>query len=300
MLPFERYEIILDACRKSGPISISDLLRLTGSSLTTLRRDMNHLSEKGVLQKLGGGASCVGRPEQRGNFAYEHREMLFRREKEAIGIAAQDFIQNGDIMILSYGTTCIHVARHIDENKHLTLLTNGIDILFELRNKPNVTVIVLGGIVDFSNRTIEGPTVPKTLHEFNPSKIIIGAGGITEENGLTNYEFLSSTYVKEMVKLVNEVIVVADHSKFGGIVLTNMMPLKDVSAVVTDSGISPEFVKLFRKYGIKYKIADVSHSWDLVDAHNAEHYSRENGHEAQGVRKRYRFSGACSECGDSH
>ena len=127
-----------------------------------------------------------------------------------------------------------------------------------MRKKPNATVIVLGGIVDFSYRTIEGPTVPKTLHEFNPSKIIIGAGGITEEKGLTNYEFLRSTDVKEMVKLVNEVIVVADHSKFGRIVLTNMMPLKDVSAVVTDSGISPEFVKLFRKYGIKYKIADVS------------------------------------------
>ena len=122
-----------------------------------------------------------------------------------------------------------------------------------------MTVIVLCGIVDFSNRTIEGPTVPKSLdEEFNPSKIIIGAGGITEEKGLTNYEFLSSTYVKEMVKLVNEVIVVADHSKFGRIVLTNMMPLKDVSAVVTDSGISPEFVKLFRKYGIEYKIADVT------------------------------------------
>jgi DeoR/GlpR family transcriptional regulator of sugar metabolism len=257
MLPFERYELILDACRKSGPISINELLRLTGSSLTTLRRDINHLSTKGALQKLRGGVSCVGRPEQRGNFSYEHRGMLFRREKEAIGVAAQQFIQDGDILVLSYGTTCIQVARHIDEDKHVTLLTNGIDILFELRNKPNVTVIVLGGIVDFSNRTIEGPTVPKTLHEFNPSKIIIGAGGITEEKGLTNYEFLSSTYVKEMVKLVKDVIVVADHSKFGRIVLTNMMPLKDVSAIVTDSGISPKFVKVFRKYGIKYKVAKV-------------------------------------------
>ena len=112
MLSFERHEIILDACRKSGTISINDLLHLTRSSLTTLRRDINHLSEKGVLQKLRGGVSCVGGPEQRGNFSYEHREMLFRGEKEAIGIAAQDFIQNGDILVLSYSTTCIHVAPH--------------------------------------------------------------------------------------------------------------------------------------------------------------------------------------------
>jgi len=257
MLPFERYEIILAAIRKAKKISLNELLPLTGSSLTTLRRDIKHLGEREGIARVRGGISYFDWPSQKGNYSYEHREKLFDREKEAIGIAAQEFIEDGDILILSYGTTTIHVARHIDENKHITLITNGIDILFELRNKPNVKVIVLGGIIDFANRTIEGPTVPKTLSEFNPSKIIIGAGGITEEKGLTNYEFLSSTYVKEMVTLVNEVIVVADHSKFGRIVLTNMMPLKDVSAVVTDSGISPEFVKLFRKYGIKYKIAAV-------------------------------------------
>ncbi len=257
MLPFERYEIILAAIRKAKTISLNELLPLTGSSLTTLRRDIKYLCERGGVARVRGGVSHFNRPSQKGNYSYEHREKLFDREKEAIGIAAQEFIQDGDNLILSYGTTTIHVARHIDENKHITLITNGIDILFELRNRPNVTVIVLGGIVDFSNRTIEGPTVSKTLREFNPSKIIIGAGGITEEKGVTNYEFLSSTYVRDMVKWVNEVIIVADHSKFGRNVLTNIMPLKDVSAIVTDSGISRDYVELFKKYGIKYKIATV-------------------------------------------
>lgn len=257
MLPFERYNIILEACRKARTISINELLPLTGSSMTTLRRDINYLCSRGDIFKVRGGISCNRRPVQAGNNSYEHRESLFQREKEAIGLAAQEFIQDGDILVLSYGTTTIHVARHIDENKHINLITNGIDILFELKNKPNVTVIVLGGIVDFSNRTIEGPTVPKTLREFNPSKIIIGAGGITEDKGITNYEFLSSTYVKEMVKWVNEVIIVADHSKFGRAVLTNIMPLRDVSAVVTDSGVSPQYLTLLDRYGITYRIAEV-------------------------------------------
>jgi DeoR/GlpR family transcriptional regulator of sugar metabolism len=257
MLPFERHKIILDACRRAKTISLSELLPLTGSSLTTLRRDIKYLCERGDILQVRGGISYTDSLGQKGNYSYEYRNTLFLSEKEAIGIAAQEFIEDGDILILSYGTTTIHVAQHIDENKHITLITNGIDILFELRNRPNVTTIVLGGIVDYSHRTIEGPTVPKTLYEFNPSKIIIGAGGITEEKGITNYEFLSSTYVKDMVQWVNEVIVVADHSKFGRNVLTNVMALKDVNTIVTDSGIDPCFIESFKKYGIHYKIADV-------------------------------------------
>ena len=116
------------------------------------------------------------------------------REKEAIGRAAQEFIHEGDILVLLYGTTTIRVARHIDPIKNLTIITNGIDIVHECRNKPNLRVIVLGGIIDYSNNCIVGPTVPNMLKEFNPSKVILDAGGITDEKGVTNYEFLNTTY----------------------------------------------------------------------------------------------------------
>ena len=180
MLPFERHEAILDACRKSKQLKIDDLLAITGCSISTLRRDINQLLERGSIRKLRGGVSCVEESKLSGNLLYKHRRRLFQREKEAIGIATQEYIHDGDVVVLLYGTTTIHVARHMDPNKNITLITNGIDVVFELRNKPNVKVIALGGIVDYSNNCIEGPTVPRMLQEFNPSKIILGAGGITE------------------------------------------------------------------------------------------------------------------------
>lgn len=257
MFPFQRYDIIIDACRKSRKITLKELQHLTGSSISTLRRDVNDLLKKGVIKKIRGGISFVEKPEPKGKHLYEYRMKLYYREKEAIGLAAQHYIKDGDILVLSYGTTTIHVARHIDPNKRITLITNGIDILYELRNKPNIQVIVLGGVVDYSNNCIEGPTVPKMLDEFNPSKIILGVGGISEEKGVTNYEFLSSTYVKEIVKWIDEIIIVADHSKFGRNVLINIMPLKDVSAIITDSGLSDEHLGIFKKYDIDYQIAEV-------------------------------------------
>jgi len=257
MLPFERREIILDACRKSKRIKINELLELTRCSMATLRRDINFLLKKGSIRKFRGGVSYAEQPHLKGDLRYNHRLQLYSREKEAIGLAAQKYIQDGEVIVLLYGTTTIHVARHIDPNKNITLITNGIDVVFELRNKPNVKVIVLGGIINYSNNCIEGPTVPRMLQKFNNSKVILGAGGITEEKGITNYEFLGSTYVSEIVKLCSKIIVVADHSKFGRNVLTKVMPFEDVNVFITDSGVSADFIKLFKKYAIEYKIANM-------------------------------------------
>jgi len=258
MFPFERREIILEACRNTGQIRINQLLQLTSSSLATLRRDLNRLIDERSIKKIRGGVSFIEKPEVNGSMNYKHRMKLYYREKEAIGRAAQDYIQHGDILVLLYGTTTIHVARQIDPKKHVTIITNGIDIVYELRDKPNVNVIVLGGIVDYSNNCIEGPTVPKMLREFNPSKIILGAGGVTEEKGITNYEFLGSTYVSEIVHFCKEIIVVADHSKFGRNVLTNVMPFTGVRVFISDSGLSDRYILKFKKYSIEYRIADVN------------------------------------------
>jgi DeoR family transcriptional regulator of aga operon len=258
MFPFERREIILEACRKTGQIKINKLLQLTGCSIATLRRDLKHLIDEGSIKKLRGGVSFVEKPEVNGSLIYKHRMKLNYREKEAIGKAAQDYIQHGDILVLLYGTTTIHVARQIDPEKHVTIITNGIDIVYELRDKPNVKVIVLGGIVDYSNNCIEGPTVLKMLREFNPSKVILGAGGITEEKGITNYEFLGATYISEIVDLYKEIIVVADHSKFGRNVLTNVMSFANVTVFISDSGLPDRYIKKFKKYSIEYRIADVN------------------------------------------
>jgi DeoR/GlpR family transcriptional regulator of sugar metabolism len=257
MYPFERRDIILEACRTSGRISSRELIKITGSSVSTLRRDIDALCRKGRVKKIRGGISINNQPHGRGTLMYESRMNQSYLEKEAIGRAAQEFIHEGDIMVLLYGTTTIHVARQIDPSKNLTIITNGIDIVHECRNKPNLRVILLGGSVDYTNNCIEGPTVPRMLKEFNPSKVILGAGGITEEKGVTNYEFLNTTYVAEIVDLCEQTIIVADHSKFGKNVLTKVMPFKRMGVVVTDDKIPAFYKSKFKEYGIDFRIASV-------------------------------------------
>jgi DeoR/GlpR family transcriptional regulator of sugar metabolism len=255
MYPFERCEIILEACRTSGRITSKELIKIAGCSVSTLRRDIDALCRKGSVKKIRGGISISKQPQIRGNFMYESRMKQNYREKEAIGRVAQEFIHEGDILVLLYGTTTIHVARQIDPNKNLTIITNGIDIVHECSTKPNIRVIVLGGSVDYSNNCIEGPTVPKMLKDFNPSKVILGAGGITEEKGVTNYEFLNTTYVAEIVDLCEQTIIVADSSKLGKNVLTKVKPFKRIGVLITDEKVPAFYKSKFKEYGIDYRIA---------------------------------------------
>lgn len=255
MYPFERQEIILEACRASGRITTKELIKITASSMSTLRRDIDALCRKKGVKKIRGGISYNLPAESKSGYLYAQRMRQHYREKEAIGKAAQEFIAEGDILVLLYGTTTIHVARQIDPNLNLTIITNGIDIVHECRRKPNLRVIVLGGIVDYSNNCIEGPTVTQMLKELNPSKVILGAGGITEDKGVTNYEFLNTTHVAEIVDLCDQAIIVADYSKFGKNVLTKVMPFNRMSVLITDDKVPESYIVKFREYGIDYRIA---------------------------------------------
>lgn len=90
------------------------------------------------------------------------------------------------------------------------------------------------------------------LNEFNPSKIIMGAGGITEDKGITIYEFVESEFYKKLIEKAVEKIIVTDHSKFGRDVLTHVLPLEKITTIITDDKLSPVYIDLLEKLHINY------------------------------------------------
>ena len=252
MLPYERYEHMLSALKAARFLKIEELLRATGSSLSTLRRDINHLAAEGRVRKSRGGVLLVeaSRGEEV-SFLYLNREKLFRAEKERIGRAAQQYIDDGDSLVLLNGTTTIAVARSLSPEKRLTVITNGIDIVTALRDKPKVQVILLGGIVDYAHYVMTGPMVLRDLGDLYASKLISGAGGITREKGVTVYPYMVSAYYGRIVDMVERVIVVADHSKFGRNALVQGIELARIDTLITDNGVEAVDLELLKSSGIR-------------------------------------------------
>ena len=224
MVPYQRYELIIRTLKQSGFISIDELQKLTKSSITTLRRDINYLAEKGRVTKTRGGvAFSEETDEESKGFLYKERKTRSYDAKEMIGIKAQEFIENEEILFITNGTTTYHVARNIDARKHVTVITNGLDIVEVLQTKPNVNVILLGGMVNYSYNSVAGPGMSRMLDELNPTKIIMGAGGITLEKGITIYDYIYGSYLKRAIEGMSDIFVVADHTKFGRNMLTRVL-----------------------------------------------------------------------------
>ena len=253
MFPYERQRMILEILQKDRFVTISELLRLTNSSLTTLRRDINEMESAGRLRKSRGGIVLNGEaaPPEEVSFGYERREKQFQEEKDRIGLAAQAFIGDRDILFLLNGTTTISVARNIDPRKRVTVITNGIDIVAALRDKSNVEVILLGGIIDYANNVVTGPMVLRDLGDLHATKLISGAGGITEERGITIYPYLVSAYFSRIIEIVREVIIVADHSKMGRNALIQVADLDAVDTIITDRQVGGEHVELLQRRQIR-------------------------------------------------
>jgi len=256
MMPAERYELILNAVKRKQFISVDELVFITKSSRTTLRRDINHLTQTGKIKRITGGISIVEPFDKKlPEFPYNRRMNINKQEKISIGKAAQQFINDGDVILVLNGTTTCQVAHQINPEKHLTIITNGIDIVSALSVKPNIEVILLGGLVKYNHSMTIGPSIYNMFDELHPSKFITGAGGITEEKGITMYDYIGTTYFGKITEMIEGMIVVADHSKFGRNVLVQAFPFKSIRKVVTDEKVSEEYINLFKKYDIEYFIA---------------------------------------------
>jgi DeoR/GlpR family transcriptional regulator of sugar metabolism len=246
MVPYQRYELIIRTLKQSRFISIKELQKLTKSSITTLRRDINYLAEKGRITKTRGGVAFADKSESESKgYLYNERKTKFYDAKEMIGLKAQEFIENEEILFLTNGTTTYHVARNIDSQKHITVITNGLDIVDVLQDKPNVNVILLGGMVNYAYHSVAGPAMSRMLEEMNPTKIIMGAGGITREKGITIYDYIYGSYLKRAIEGLNNIYVVADHSKFGRNMLSKIIPLERINTIITDVEVPEEFSEVF-------------------------------------------------------
>jgi len=173
-------------------------------------------------------------------------------EKKSIALETQQFIENSDVILMFNGTTISLVVESIDQDKHLTIITNGIDTVEALRKKPNIQAIMIGGIINFKHNYVSGPTIAKVISCFHPNKIITGAGGITKEQGITNYDIIGNEYYKEVINNIDQLIVVADSTKFGRNVLSDAILFEKITDIITDKNISQTYIDYFELFSINY------------------------------------------------
>jgi len=254
MLREERHRLIRKHIEEFEQATVSELSAMFDVSEATIRRDLEELDGRGWVRRAHGGAVRVERADQEPPLLDRLTEQA--HEKQRIGRAAAGLIEDGDIVFLSSGTTVLEVAYHLRGKRNLTVMTNSLSVVNELAtNATDATIIVLGGSLRPSEMSLIGHITDQNLRELRANKLIMGMRAIDIEHGMTNDYLPEIMTDRAILEVAQEVIIVADHTKFGRVSTIFVAPVTAANVIVTDSGLSPDTIAGLEALGIHVIVA---------------------------------------------
>lgn len=243
MLPAERRKLIADLVRRHSSVQINDLCARLGASSSTVRRDLAYLEREGVLKRTYGGAVAVD--------TVGEQKVGLSSAKLKIGAATAGLVDDGETIFLGPGTTTLAVAHHLVAKAGVTVITNALDIASFLTANSALPVILTGGQVDRHETATLGHIAELALRELRADRAVIGVGGIHVPDGFTGDSLAAVRLMRMVIELMPEVVVVADHSKWGRVGPAFLAPLEAIDVIVTDLQAPAAMVWDLCELGIK-------------------------------------------------
>jgi len=244
MLSEERRREILEILQNDGRVLVGDLSRRFKTSLITIRKDLEFLHHRGLLERTHGGALPL-RTGALNDRTLQEKERLHRQDKLRIAAAAQKMIRSGQVIILDSGTTTTAIARACRHFHSLTIITNATNIAAELAGTP-VDVILTGGMLRKNSFSLVGPLAEEAFRKLNADLLFLAVDGFDVRYGLTTPNLLEARVNRAMAEAARRTIVVCDSSKFGKRSLSLIMPTSSVHETITDRNISKHDLKALR------------------------------------------------------
>jgi DeoR family fructose operon transcriptional repressor len=218
-----------------------DLCNLLETSEATVRRDLEWLEQKGILERTHGGAILSQRMlfEQE----YQQRAQHHPEEKKRIGELAASLIEDGDIVFVNSGTTATQVLQHIRSDSHISVYTNNVNATLELGD-PGFHYYLTGGEFQPRSNSLAGRFAIENLSRVYANKAILGVDGISIKHGCTVPTDAEAEVVRYMIERTKgQVIMVADHSKWGVVSNFQVASIDEVNKFVSDEGLDSSAIE---------------------------------------------------------
>jgi DeoR/GlpR family transcriptional regulator of sugar metabolism len=232
MLPTQRRQAILAQVRERAAVSAEDLSRQFGVSVETIRRDLRSLQERGLLERVYGGATRPSGRSSEGSFAARSVRNIDR--KRAIATLAASLVHPEETVVIDVGTTALEVARALPASFRGRVLTNSVPAAMELSTRSDVELLLCGGQVRAGDGACAGAHAEAFFAEFYADRAFLGSGGVHPEAGLTDYYPAEVVVRRTIIDHTAATYVLADSSKLGEIAVHRVCTLDRLTAVLTD------------------------------------------------------------------
>ncbi len=226
---------------------------LLEASEATVRRDLEWLEQEGILERTHGGAIISQRVVLEPG--YQQRAQTNPEEKRSIGALAASLIEKDDIVFINSGTTTTQVIRHTRGDPSISIFTNNLSGALEV-GEPGFQYYLVGGEFQPRSNSLAGRFAIENLGQVYATKAIIGVDGISARHGCTVPSNAEAEVIRQMIKHTKgELIVVADHSKWGIVSNFQIAAIEEIGKLVTDAGFDRSAFEALEARGIQILVA---------------------------------------------
>jgi DeoR family glycerol-3-phosphate regulon repressor len=249
----QRQEEILDLVRQQGFVSIDALASRFSVTQQTIRRDINHLCDQSLLLRYHGGAGLSLGAE---NISYRSRQIMCLEEKQRIARHASRRISDQDSLFINIGTTTEEVARALLLHHNLRIITNNLNVAQILTGNPTFEVIIAGGAVRNRDGGIIGEATIDFINQFKVDFGVIGISGIDTDGALLDFDYREVRVAQAIIANAREVLLVADHTKFGRSAMVRLGQLSQIDVLITDRAPPAAMAETLRAAEIEVVVAE--------------------------------------------
>jgi len=248
----ERRRRIRELLREEGRVTVDALAARFGISLVTIRADLSILESAGALTRTHGGALSLPDADQ----SLDVKQLQHRAEKQRIAAAAADLIRDGETLILDSGTTTAQIARRIRtlDLKSINVITNALNIAALLIEVPSVRLIVPGGILRRESNSLSGPMAETALATLRADRLYLGADGVDPQIGVMTPHLAEAELNAKMIGISQQVVVVADSSKFARRNISLIARVEQLHMLITDRAAPQDAIEQLRQRGVEVRL----------------------------------------------
>ncbi|MEP6502043.1 MAG: DeoR/GlpR family DNA-binding transcription regulator [Betaproteobacteria bacterium] len=250
----ERRNLIKDLVRQQRRATVAELAERFGTSLVTIRGDLNALALEGALIRTRGGALPLRDEEE---VPIDVKGTLHQKQKQRIAVEAARLIRDGETVLLDSGTTTYAIACQIRELpfKGINVITNALNIAAVLASVPHVNLIMPGGQLREQSFSLSGPIAVNSLQGLHADRLFLGVDSLDPEIGLMTPHLQEAQLNAQMIRISRQVIAVADSSKLLRRNLSVIASVDQLHILITDTGANPETVEGLRRRGVEVILA---------------------------------------------
>lgn len=245
---------------REGSIEIEDVTERFGVSASTARRDLDALADQQFVQRTRGGAQIASGS---GDLPLRYTVVRHEAQKQVIASAAAALVQQGTVVGFNGGTTTTAVAHqlgirmaaeHPERSEVLTVVTNAVNIAAELVVRPQLRVVVTGGVARPWSYELVGPLADAIFPQIDITTLFLGVNALDAERGLFTQHDGEAATNAALVRAARRVVVVADSSKLGARAFVRICGLEDVDELLTDSGADASICASVAAAGVQVTI----------------------------------------------